>query len=144
MKRLEYCKDNKRSLCYLRAIQGHSGGIPIRPEMMEYTFFPYKWKEYVFRRGSSWNSQSILGSELIPGGKENDKARQAVFFTLLYPFGNNPTEEKPHDDFTVPQKVHYKHFWKHNQDAFFLDKIFQSAGSRGAILANEVICNHHP
>ena len=31
--RIECCLDNKRSFCYLRAIQGHSGGIPLRPEM---------------------------------------------------------------------------------------------------------------
>ena len=28
--RIEYCLDNKKSSCYPRAIQGHSGGIPIR------------------------------------------------------------------------------------------------------------------
>ena len=38
-KRLEYCKDNNGSLCYLRAIQGHSDGIPISPEFMNYTLF---------------------------------------------------------------------------------------------------------
>ena len=116
-KRVEYCLDNKKSLCYLRAIQRHSGGIPIRPEMMEYTFIPYDWKEYIFHRGSSWDSQSTLESGLIPGGKENNKARQAVFFTPLDPFGDNPDEERPHDDYTIPQKVLYKTYWKHNQDA---------------------------
>ena len=35
--RVEYFLDNKTSICYLRAVQGHSGGIPRRPEMMEYT-----------------------------------------------------------------------------------------------------------
>ena len=49
---------------------------------------------------SSWEAQSVLGSGLILGGKENDKSRQAVFFTLLDPFGNIPDEEKPHDDHT--------------------------------------------
>ena len=85
--------------------------------MMEYTLIPYNWKEFVFHRRSSWSSQSILGSGIIPGGKEKDKARQAAFFTPPDPFGNNPDEEKPHDDCTVPQKVHYKINWKHNQDA---------------------------
>ena len=86
---------------------------------MEYTFIPHNWKEYIFHRGISWNFQSILGSGLIPGGKENDKARQAVFFTPLDPFGDNPDEEKPHDDYTVPQKVHCNSYWKHNQGAVF-------------------------
>ena len=77
-------------LCYLRATQGHSGGIPISPELMNYTFIPHKWKEYIFHRGISWNFQSILVSGIIPGGKENDKARRAFFFTPLNPFGDDP------------------------------------------------------
>ena len=55
-----------------------------------------------------------FGSGILLGGKENDKA---VFFTPLNPFGNDPDEEKSHNDYTVPQKVHYKTNWKHNQDA---------------------------
>ena len=39
--RMEYCKDSNGSLCYLRAIQGHSGGIPISPELMNYTLIPH-------------------------------------------------------------------------------------------------------
>ena len=35
-------------------------------------------------------------------------------------------------------------FWETQWRCIFLDKIFQSAGSRSAILANEVICTHHP
>ena len=56
------------------------------------------WKRYIFHRGRSWNFQSIFGKGLIPGGKEKDKARQAVFRTPTNPFGNNPEEEEPHDD----------------------------------------------
>ena len=64
-KRLEYFKDNNGSLCYLRVIQGQSGGKPTRPELMNYTLLPYKWKEYIFHRGISWNFQSNLGSGRI-------------------------------------------------------------------------------
>ena len=48
--RIEYCLDNKKSIWYLRAVQGHSGSTPIKPEMMEYTLFPHNWKEYIFHR----------------------------------------------------------------------------------------------
>ena len=58
-------------------------------------------------RGLSLNFQSILGKGLIPGGKEKDKARQAVFLTPTNPFGDDPEEEEPHDDFTVQQKASY-------------------------------------
>ena len=105
-------------MCYLRAIQGHSGGIPIMPELMGYTSIPLDWKEYISHRGSSRDAQSILGSGLIPGGQENDKARQAVIFRPLNSFVNNPDEEKPHDDYAIPQNVHNKTYWKHNEDAY--------------------------
>ena len=53
---------------YVRAVQGHTGDITMRPEMMEYTLIPHNWKEYIIHMGISWNSQSILGSGIIPGG----------------------------------------------------------------------------
>ena len=80
-KRLEYCKDNIGSLSYGRAIQGHTRGIPISPELMNYTLIPYTWKEHIMHTGISWIFQSILWSGLIPRGKETDRARQSVFFT---------------------------------------------------------------
>ena len=55
--------------------------------------------------------------------EEKDKAQEAVFFTPLNPFGNDPDEEKPHDDHTVPQKVHYQTYWKRNQDAVYWIKL---------------------
>ena len=75
--------------------------------------------------------------------KENDKARQAVCLAPLNPFGNDPDEEKPRDDCTVPQKVQYQTGWKRKSRCGILDKIVQSAGSRIAIWANKIICNHH-
>ena len=81
--RFEYCEDNNESL-FLRAIQGHSGGTPINPDLMNYTLIPYNWKEHIYHTGISWNCQSILGSGLSPGGKENDRARQSVFCTALH------------------------------------------------------------
>ena len=108
--------------CYLQVVQGHSaiqgpsGGIPINPEMMGHTLIPYNWKECIFHRAISWNFQSLLGSGLIPGEKQRDRARQTVFFTPLNPFGNDPDEDALMV-VTVPQKVPYKNRRKRNQDA---------------------------
>ena len=108
---MEYCKNKDGFLCYLRAIQGHSGGIPIEPELMGYVKIPPK--------DFDGNFQSILGKGLIPGGKEKDNARQAVFLTPTNPFGNDLEEEEPHDVFTVPQKAAYVTNWKYDQNAVF-------------------------
>ena len=86
---------------------------------MGYVFIPRTWKSFINHRGLSWNSQSILGKGLIPGGKEKDKARQAVFRTPTNPFGDDPEEEEPHDDFTVPQKAPHVTKWKFDQNAVF-------------------------
>ena len=93
----EYCEDSKNSLAHFRAIQGHSGGIPIDPELMEYIRI---------LSGFAFNIQSILENGVIPGGKESDKGRQTIFCTPLNPFGVDSDEEEPSDDYTIPQKVY--------------------------------------
>ena len=45
------------------------------------------------------------------------KPGQAVFQTPADPFGNDPEEEEPHDDYTVPQKTSYVTRWKPDHDA---------------------------
>ena len=84
---------------------------------MDYVFIQYNWKKYVFHKGLSWNFQSISEHGLIPGGKEKDKARQAVFLTPTTPLWSDRDEEEPHDDYTIPQKVPYVTRWKHDQNA---------------------------
>ena len=110
-------KMKRKFSCCLRVIQGHSGGIPVEPELMDYALIFHKWKKYVFHRELSWNFQSILGHGLFLGGEEKDKARQAVFPTPTNLFGNDLEEEAPHDDCTIPQKASYVTKWKGNQDA---------------------------
>ena len=59
----------------------------------------------------------------ILGGKEEDKAGQAVFLTPLNPFGKDAEEEKPHSAYTVPQKVPCETRWKRNQDAVYWERL---------------------
>ena len=63
----------QKSLAYFRAIQGHSDGIPIDPELMGTCEFLTIGK-HISRIGVvSSSSQSIFEKGLIPGGKESDK-----------------------------------------------------------------------
>ena len=83
---------------------------------------------------------SILASGKIPGGKDKHRARQAVFVSPLNPFGKDPEEEKPHFDFTVPQKVPYETRWKHYQDAVCWVRLSKTKSF--AIMANATIPGH--
>ena len=116
---LNLAKTKMESLCYLRAIQGHSRGIAVDPNSMGYILLSQHWKKHLDHRGRSCDCQSVLEYGLIPGGKEKDKALQAVFLTPTNRFGNDPEEERAHDDLTVPQKGPSITSWKPTQNAVF-------------------------
>ena len=132
-KRVEHCK-NKDGIFMLCMIQGHSG-VPIEPELMGYVFIRRNLKRHTFHRGLSRNFQSILGNGLIPGGKEKDKARQAVSLTPTNPSGNDLEEEESRDDYIFCYSLETR------PRCSTLDTIVKSARSRIGILADEVICN---
>ena len=58
--RIEYCEYSTKSIANFRAIQGHSGGIPIDPELMGYVRISDDCKKYFDHRGCSVSIQSIL------------------------------------------------------------------------------------
>ena len=114
-KEFQYCENSKSVSWYFRAIQGHTGGHMIAPELMGHVALPYKWKEFLFHRGCSYNVQPILKSGLIAGGRGSKQGGQTIFFTPLNPFGPNPDEEKLSDDLSKRRKAQYKT----NQDAVY-------------------------
>ena len=59
------------------------------------------------------------GKRTDSGGKEEDKARHAVFLTPTNLSGDVLEEEKPDDDFTVPQKAPHVTKWKYDQNAVY-------------------------
>ena len=91
----------------------------IAPELMDQIAIPFKWKVFLFHRGCSSDITSILKSGLIAERRESKEGRQTVFFTPLYPFGDDPDEEEPSDDLLKPRKVHYHSKWKPRQDAVY-------------------------
>ena len=106
-----YCIDSKKSLLSIRTIQGHAGGNLIAPEFMGHVAIPYKWKEFLFHPGCSFDVTSILKSGVITEGREKSReGRQTVFFTPLNLFGDNPDEEHPTNDLSSQRKVHLSQF----------------------------------
>ena len=52
------------TLLHTRAVQGHTGGDVIALELMGYVAIPLRWKEFLFRRGCSFDVMSILEAGL--------------------------------------------------------------------------------
>ena len=83
--RFQYCKNSRDVLLYIRALQGHTGGNVMAPELMGHVAVPCKWKEFLIHRGCSYDVTSILKSGLIAGGRESKEGRQTIFFTPCFP-----------------------------------------------------------
>ena len=97
--RFQYCKNSRDVLLYSQATQRHTGGNVIAPELMGHVAIPFKWKEFLFYRGCSFDVTSILKSGLIAEERESKEGRQTIFFTPLNLFGDNPDEEELSEDF---------------------------------------------
>ena len=63
--RFGICKDEHGELRYVRAIQGHSGGMIISPRLMNYVMVPYTWKRFVYHVGRSRDQCSIAQASAI-------------------------------------------------------------------------------
>ena len=108
------------------------------------TFTPHNWKECIFQRGCSWSVQSILGSGLIPGGKESDKARQAVFFATLNSFRWKSRWRRTPWWFRSSSESALSQSLETASRCRLVGKIVKSTRFGIANLANNVICDHHP
>ena len=112
--RFQYCMSSENFSLYIRAIQGHTGGNLIAPELIGHVAIPYRWKEFLFDRGCSFQVTSILKSGLIRTRKQRKKTDHLLH--TFQPFGDNPDEEKPSDDPSKPRKVHFHSNWTHSQE----------------------------
>ena len=75
-------KNSNYDFLYVRAIQGHSGGLLIAPELMNHVAIPFRWAEVMYHRGSSLNVNSIPSpkqdlSQVERTGKKDDKQQSS-------------------------------------------------------------------
>ena len=75
--RFEYCETFRKDLVYVRAIQGHSGGETIAPDLMGHVLLSQGWTDIQNHKGCVFNMKSIVANGPIPGG--NELGRQTVF-----------------------------------------------------------------
>ena len=80
---------------------------------MGHVAIPYNWKEFLFHRGCSFNSTSILQSGLIAGERKQRRTTDR-FLHASQPVWGYPDEEHPTDDPSIPRKVHCHSKWKTN------------------------------
>ena len=55
----------------------------------------------------------------IDSRRKGETKSPSVFLTPTNPIGDDPEEEEPHDDFTVPHKAAYATKWKYDQNAVY-------------------------
>ena len=117
--RFEICKDENGESRYIRAIQGHSGGVIISPRLMNYLMIPYKWKRFIYRVGRARDQYSIAEIGLVAGGKERKEGRPTIFFTLLDLFNRDADEAELITDIKKPRKVQHQVHWRPEQEAVY-------------------------
>ena len=97
---------------YPRAIQGHSGGKHLNPPLQDNVLLPSDFAEHIYLVGSSHDTHSIIQSGLIPGGKDVEKRRHAVFFTAVF---IDDYQERDYDVTKLRIAV-YKYNWTIHQN----------------------------
>ena len=93
-------RDSNIACIYIRAIQGHTGGVTIKPELMSPCINPEKLERiYLPQRFC------VQPRFYHKDWKESKEGRQTVFFTPLDPLGSDThEEEEPSEDHSQQRK----------------------------------------
>ena len=92
-------------LVYFRAIQGHSGGVAMDPELQDNVLLPKGFTEYIYHVGNASEVHLIFRSGLIPGGQSLKRGGQSVFFTIVNPMEDDTCMEETPFDLTKPGRM---------------------------------------
>ena len=93
---------------YFRAIQGHSGGVAVDPQLQNNVLLPKGFTEYINHVGNVSEIQPIIRSGLVPGGQTLKRGRQSVFFTKVKPMEDDNCMDETPCDLTKPRLFHTK------------------------------------
>ena len=132
--RFEFCKDADGELVYIRAIQGHSGGTIIQPELMNHVPISHKWKHFICHMGRARDRYSIVEAGPVSGGKEGKEGRQTIFFTPLDPYHSDASEAETVTDLSKTEKSSLSKPLETRTGCFALDFLVQSTRLRSKML----------
>ena len=102
-----------------RAIQGHSVGITIDPELQDNVLLRKGFTEYIYHVGNVSEMHSMIRSGLIQGGQSLKRRRRSVIFTIVKPMEDDNCLEETPCHLTKPRIVPYKNTWKHHQNIVY-------------------------
>ena len=83
--RMEHCEEQSGTIRYIRALQGHSHGVAIHPNLFSSKQVPFVWKEHLFHRTVLPTANQSLRYGLCAGGLSLRSTRQACFCSALNP-----------------------------------------------------------
>ena len=117
--RFQFCLDlySAETILCLRAIEGHSGGEQIIPALQDNALLPSDFAEYIYHVGSFYDMHSLIRSGLIPGGEDDKKGRQTVFFTTVNPMSLHVHKQRDYDVTKPRIAVYIK--WKIHQNTVY-------------------------
>ena len=82
--RFECCFEQRGQIKYLRAPEGHSGGVSIDPTLQNNVQTSFGWTDHMYHVGSTWDYYSVVDAGLLTEGK-SDNQEDTCFFTAVKP-----------------------------------------------------------
>ena len=79
--KFECCPDQRGQIKYLRAPQGHSGGVSIDPTLQNNVQISLEWTDHIDHVGSTWVYRSVVDAGLLTGGKGDNQGRHVLLYS---------------------------------------------------------------
>ena len=120
-KRFQCClgPNSSKHFLYLRAIQRHSRGNDIDPELQDDVLLPEDFTEFIYHVGNVSETCSIIDSGLMPGGKSLERDRQSVFFHYSEPDVFHYSEPDGRRSKYGRKSMRLEYTWRPHQNAVY-------------------------
>ena len=132
--RFRYCKNSRDVLLYIRAIQGHTGGNVIAPELMGHVAIPYKMERIPVSSRMLW---CHFNPQIRTHRRRTRKQRRKTDHLLRHLSTHAGTIQTNKN-----QAMTSRSREKYTTTASPLDQLSPSTRQRTAVLANQIPCRN--